>query len=197
MNNEIEAQFLDIDKDEIRKKLRSLGAECKKPEVLMKRVVFDLGEHCFARVRDEGNRIVMTYKNVSDDTSIMGTKEVNVEVDDYDKAILFLQSCGLRLKATQETYRESWKLDDIEFDIDTWPWIPTFLEIEGPSEQKVWETAKMLGLDRKKAKFGSVDSTYHHYYGVDMDIVNLHTPVITFECERPDWAKEEKFKKKN
>ncbi len=39
MNNEIEAQFLDINKDEIREKLVGIGAKCEKPEVLMQRVV--------------------------------------------------------------------------------------------------------------------------------------------------------------
>ena len=91
MKNEIEAQFLDIDKDDIRSKLKEIGANLEKPEVLMRRVVFYTGEHSFARVRDEGDKIVMTYKNVSDDHSILGTKEVNIEVNDYDDAILFFE----------------------------------------------------------------------------------------------------------
>ena len=54
MKNEIEAQFLDINKDELRAKLKEMGAKLVKPEVLMRRVVFDLGPNMFARVRDEG-----------------------------------------------------------------------------------------------------------------------------------------------
>ena len=50
MNNEIEAQFLDINKDEVRKKLTEIGAKLVKPEVLMRRFVFDTGPHSFARV---------------------------------------------------------------------------------------------------------------------------------------------------
>ena len=78
---------------------------------------------------------------------------------------------------------------EVELCIDTWPWIPTFLEIEGPSEKVVWDTAKKLGLKKEKAKFGSVDTTYEHYYGVDPDIVNLHTPKILFDMDPPEWAK--------
>ena len=48
MNNEIEAQFLDIDKDKIRTRLKESGARLEKPEVLMKRVVFYTGEHSFS-----------------------------------------------------------------------------------------------------------------------------------------------------
>ena len=188
MNNEIEAQFLDINKDEIRKKLRKAGANLEKPEVLMRRVVFDTGPHSFARVRDEGDKIVMTFKNVADDHSILGTKEVNIIVNDYDDAILFLRGCGLEIKAHQETRREIWMLGEVEICIDTWPWIPTFIEIEGPTEDSVWSTAEKLGLDRKMAKFGSVDTTYQHYYGVEPDIINLHTPKILFDMTPPEWV---------
>ena len=194
MNNEIEAQFLDIDKDKMREKLKAVGAECKKPEVLMRRTVFYTGEHSFARVRDEGaGKIVMTYKNVFDDNSILGTKEVNVTIDDYENGILLLKSCGLKVKAEQESYREKWVLDlgegEVEICIDTWPWIPTFIEIEGPSEKQVWEVAEKLGFDKSQAKFGSVDTTYQYYYGVDTDTVNLHTPEILFDMDPPEWVK--------
>lgn len=191
MKNEIEAQFLDINKDDVRLKLREIGAELKKPEVLMRRVVFYTGEHSFARVRDEGDKIVMTYKNVRDDYSILGTKEVNVEVSDYDDAILFLEGCGLKIKARQETKREIWKLGEAEICIDTWPWIPTFTEIEGPTEDSVWQTANKLGFQKEQAKFGSVDTTYQHYYGIETDTVNLHTPEILFNMEPPEWAKKD------
>ena len=188
MQNEIEAQFLNIKKSEIREKLKNAGGKCLKPEIKMKRVIFDAGEHQFIRVRDEGDKIVMTYKNVKNDKDILGTKEVNLVVNDYDKAIEFMKGTHLEIKAHQETLREEWKLNGCEICIDTWPWIPSFVEVEGPSEEKVWETAKMLGLEKSQAKFGSVDSTYNIYYGVDCDEVNLKTPVITFDCELPKWV---------
>ena len=190
MKNEIEAQFLDINKDEMRVKLKEIGAKCVKPEVLMRRVVFYTGPHSFARVRDEGGgKIVMTYKNVSDDKSILGTKEVNLEIDNYEDGVLFLRGCGLEEKAEQESYRETWEFGDVEICIDEWPWIPPFIEIEAPSEELVWDTAKKLGFNKSQAKFGSVDTTYQKYYGIDTDIVNLHTPKILFDMEPPAWAK--------
>lgn len=188
MNNEIEAQFLNIDKNEMRKKLEAAGGKLVQKEIKMKRVIFDAGKHQFVRVRDEGNKIVMTYKNVSDDKSILGTKEVNVVVDDYDRAVELMKGTHLPIKAHQETLREEWEINGCEICLDTWPWIPSFIEIEGPSEEKVWETAKLLGLKKDTAKFGSVDSTYNFYYGVECDEVNLRTPVITFECEPPKWV---------
>ena len=189
MKNEIEAQFLDIDKDSMRAKLKEIGAVLKRPEVMMRRVVFNIDEHSFARVRDEGDRITMTYKNVSDEDSILGTKEANVEVSDYDDAILLLEGCGLKIKARQETKREIWKYGEAEISIDTWPWLPTFMEIEGPSEDSVWKTVEKLGLKKSQAMFGSVDKKYEHYYGVAVDVVNAHTPEILFDMDPPEWVK--------
>lgn len=193
MNNEIEAQFLDINKEIIREKLKKVGAKLVKPEVLMRRIIFDIGKREYARVRDEGGgKIVMTYKKINNEKSILGTKEINVVIDDYKNGIELLKACGLEPKAEQESYRETWTFGDVEICIDTWPWIPTFLEIEGPSEKSVWDTAMKLNLDKATAKFGSVDTTYQHYYDVDTDTVNLKTPKIMFDMEPPEWAKSRK-----
>ena len=82
-----------------------------------------------------------------------------------------------------------WKYKDAEICIDTWPWIPTFVEIESPTEESVWSTADELGLDKTRAKFGSVDTTYQHYHGVDPNVVNLQTPEISFDITPPEWVK--------
>lgn len=106
MNLEIEATFLEIDKTELRAKLEAIGARLVRPEILMRRVVFDVSKHAFARVRDEGDRIMLTYKNHHDNT-LTGTEEINVEVSDYDATIAILKACGLYAKSDEDSYRES------------------------------------------------------------------------------------------
>lgn len=189
MNNEIEAKFVNINKDEMRAKLKAAGAEMQYPERLMRRKVFDTGPNTFARVRDEGGRIVMTYKNFIDGNSIMGVKEVNLIVNDYDDAVNFLLGCGLRLKSEEESYRELWLLDGTEVTIDTWPWLPTYTEIEGHSEEDVWATAEKLGFKKENAIFGGVDDIYNYHYGVDQDIINSKTPLKSFAMDPPEWVK--------
>lgn len=189
MKNEIEAKFLDIDKDSMRKRLKKAGAVLEKPEILMQRTVFDTGKDSFARVRDEGDKIVVTYKRITDRHSMLGVKEVNIEVNDYDDTILLLCGCGLKIKARQETKREIWKLGEVEICIDTWPWIPTFIEIEGPSEESVWDAVAKLGLKKEDATIGGVPVAYRHYFGVEPDVVNFHTPEILFDIEPPEWVK--------
>lgn len=184
MNLEIEATFIEINKDELRAKIKSLGGKLLQPETLMRRVVFDTGEHSFVRVRDEGNKIVITYKYVHE-TSLLGTEEINLEVNDYDSAVAFLKKIGLKPKADQETLREEWELDGVELDIDTWPWLPTYVEIEGSSAEAVEAVVEKLGFDMKNAHYGSVDEIYKLYYDVTNDDIN-YCPEIKF-TNTPDW----------
>lgn len=177
MNKEIEATFLDIDKNEYRAKLKKAGAKMIHPEVLMRRTVFDAGPGSFLRVRDEGQKIVMTYKNI-EKLSLDGVNEVNVEVDSYENTITLLTAAGLKVKALQATLREKWVLGDVEITLDTWPALPPYTEIEGPSAKKVKDIAGKLGFSMDDALYGSVDEIYHHYYGVDQNDVNYCPEIV-------------------
>lgn len=179
MKLEIEATFLEINKDELRAKLRAAGAKLVQPEILMRRVVFDISKHAFARVRDEGNRIVLTYKNHHDNT-LTGTEEINVEVSDYDDTIAILKASGLHAKSDEDSYRESWELDGVEIDIDTWPWIPSYVEIEGATPTAVEAISAKLGFNMQNAIIGSVDEVYKLYYDVANDDINFDLPEIKF-----------------
>lgn len=185
MNLEIEATFINIDKDALRAQIKKAGGKLLQKETLMRRTIFELPGTQFARVRDEGNCITMTYKNV-DNTSLSGTKEINLKVNDYDAAVEFMVACGIELKAHQETLREEWELDGVECDIDTWPWLPTYVELEGPSEGAVTAVAHKLGFDMANAHYGSVDDIYMLYYDItSTDVIN-RCPEIKF-TPVPEW----------
>lgn len=184
MKPEIESTFVNINKDQLRDQLRAAGATLIQPETLMRRTIFDIDEHSFARVRDEGNRITMSYKHL-DSLTLSGMKEICLEVNDFDEAINFVKALGLKPKAEQETYREEWKLGNVEIDIDTWPWIPSYVEIEGPDEDSVKATASRLGFDMADALYGSVDQVYNLYFDVTRHDIN-YCPEIKF-TDIPDW----------
>ena len=181
---EIEATFININKDQLRAQLKELGAKLLQPETLMRRTIFNIDDHSFVRVRDEGNRITMSYKRL-DALSLSGMKEICLDVNNYDDAINFVKICGLQPKAVQETLREEWELDGVELDIDTWPWLPTFVEIEGPIETAVKTVAEKLGLEMSDALYGSVDEVYKNYYDVTSQDIN-YCPEIKF-TDAPNW----------
>lgn len=59
-----------------------------------------------------------------------------------------------------------------EIELDTWPWIPNFVEIESTSEAELKTAAELLGLDYSKALHGSVETAYKAVYDVTEDEVN-------------------------
>ncbi|MFA6095950.1 MAG: class IV adenylate cyclase [Candidatus Paceibacterota bacterium] len=188
METEIEAKFPDIDANALRGKLKELGATREHPEVLMKRKTFDFPDRKkmkgWVRVRDEGNKITLSYKQL-DDWSLHGTKESTVTVSNFEDTCKILLSIGLEQKSYQETKREKWKYKDVEVTIDTWPWVPTFVEIEGSSEELVRRVAEDLGLDWGDALHGSVEPIYQmHYDFTDEEIDGWKS--ITF-VPPPDW----------
>lgn len=189
MQPEIEATFIDIDKDNLREKLRAAGAKLIQSETLMKRTIFNLGEKAFVRVRDEGNKITLSYKQL-DSLTLSGMKEVCLEVNDYDKAVEFVKACGFEAKAIQETYREEWELEGVEITIDTWPWIPSYSEIEGSSEENVKAIAEKLGFDMEDAHYGSACEIYQVYYDVTAHDINF-CPEIKF-TEVPEWLEKKR-----
>lgn len=186
---EYEATFADIDKERVRQSLKRAGAKLVKPEFLQKRTVFFLPEgydtpEAWARVRDEGDRITMSYKYVAGGT-IEGQREVEVVVNDFQKAVELLEAVGCRQKAYQESKRERWLLDGVEVVIDEWPFLEPLVEIEGENEQAVKKVARKLGFDYSQAIFDSVDFLYQREYGVSRDIINNKTPRIVFNEENP------------
>lgn len=192
MKTEIEAKFLHVDPDDIRRRLEKVGAMCKQPMQTMRRVVFDnefMNEkNGFVRIRDEGHRIAMTYKQY-DERSLTGAKEIEFTVSDYDAAVDFMKAIGIEPKSTQEARREIWQKDDVEIVIDEWPWIDPFIEIEAPTEVKVKETAKALGFDWNEAAFGDIMTAYRAEYpkmGTDWKDMVYNLPMVRFGDPKPD-----------
>ena len=174
MKLEIEAVFCDIDKATLRDKLKTLGATLKIPERKMIRTVFHLPDerpHSFVRVRDEGDKIVLTFKEVHDGIAT-GTKEINIVVNDYAATVEMLRELGLHEKSYEESLRETWELDGAEIDIDTWPWLPPYVEVEGTSVENMTAVSEKLGFDMKDALYGSVGLVYEKYYDISQDDLN-------------------------
>jgi adenylate cyclase class 2 len=188
MEIEYEATFTNINKEEIRAKLKKVGAELVRPEFLQKRVTFsppiDGVKGQWLRVRDEGDKITMSYKIV-DGNEIHNQKEVCLVVDSFEQAELFLLSIGAKKKSYQETKRELWLLNSVEITIDEWPYLEPFVEVEGKSEQAVKDVSVKIGFLWNDAKFCAVGTLYSKKYGIPEDQINNQTPEITFKKPNP------------
>lgn len=169
MKTEYEVRVLEIDKDDLIRKLESLNAT-KVGEFNQKRYVYDTipkENGKWIRLRTNGKETTLTFKDVTSD-KIDGTKEVEIEVSDLELTNEFLNKIGFFSKAYQENNRIRYILDDVELDIDSWPLIPTYLEIEGKDENSVLDMIEKLELDKSKVTSLDVQSVYEKFYNIDI-----------------------------
>ncbi len=185
MKTEIEAKFLDVDFDDVRRRLTLLGAICEQPMLLMRRVIFDIPHSPnkgfdFVRVRDQGDKVTLTYKHFHDENAISGARELETTVGDFDTTIDMLKTFGLEYKSHQETRRETWRLATAEIVLDEWPWLNPYIEIEADSEPVVKQVAKDLGFAWQDAVFGPAPQAYQVQYpdGDASQLINI--PRVAF-----------------
>ncbi|MDP2676064.1 MAG: CYTH domain-containing protein [bacterium] len=168
---EIELTYINIDKNEIEKKLIELGGR-KIGDYHYRRIVFDYPDFrldkqaAWVRLRDESDKITLAFKqrlgeNLRDKLDgDEGMYERETIVKDFDATREILLKIGLIEKMYQENKRTRYILDGVEYDIDTWPLLDPYLEIEGPSWDKVYETVEKLGLKKEDGKKFSTNQIY-------------------------------------
>ncbi len=169
MHTEYEVRILEIDYKDIIKKLEKIGAKFKW-DCIQKRYVYDFvpkQENKWIRLRTDGKKTTLAIKNIAS-SQIDGTQEIEIEVDNFERCNLILKELGYTPKAYQENRRIQYDLNGVEIDIDFWPLIPTYLEIEGPSEQAVYDILNILGYKKENATSLNVMSIYKQY-GYDLD----------------------------
>lgn len=164
MNIEYEVRLLEVDVDKFIKGLKQVGAEFQWDR-LQKRYVYDFKpkeDGKWIRLRTNGEETTLTIKNVTS-TKIDGTEELEIEVDDFEKCNLILGELGYIPKGYQENRRVRYLLNGVEIDIDFWPLIPTYVEVEGKNEEEVYEVLELLGYEKKDVTSMDVDSIYQKY----------------------------------
>lgn len=171
MAKECEVTLLEID-DNFEKKILGLGAKLVSDSI-QKRYVYDVkpvSPNKWIRLRTNGEKTTLTIKEVEDKNAIGGTEEIEITVDSFDEANNFLESLGYESRNYQENYRKMYKLNDVEISIDSWPLIPTYVEIEGKNEQTVLDTLELLGYTEKDYTTLDVVSIYKLY---NIDVMKI------------------------
>ena len=188
MDTEFEAKFYPVNKDEYRKKLKTIGAKLAIPERKMVRIVADidknpqLAKSGYIRIRDEGNVVRLSLKmTASWEGKISDQKEVDVEVSDFEKTKTILEASGVSFNRRQENLREEWEYGGAQITIDSWPGLDIYSEIEADSEEKVKEIALLLRLDWDKKIIVPAADIYARVYGISIDEVLEKISFITFE----------------
>lgn len=174
MHTEYEVRILNIDVEEVKRRLDNIGAKFEWDR-LQQRYVYDFIPKIpgkWIRLRTNGDKTTLTIKNLVS-SRVDGTQELEIEVDDFDRTNLILKELGYEAKGYQENRRIQYTYNGVEIDIDYWPLIPTYVEIEGPSEEVVYKTVEALGFRKDNCTSRDVEGVYLDY-GYDLaTIYNL------------------------
>lgn len=144
---EFEYKFINIDLDSIIKKLEELGAVFKFD------TVYKIYNHDRIewrpfqgrlRLREGNGKVTMAYKAKQEDGF---DSEVEFEIEDIEKAHELVNAIGIPLKRFEQKRRISYELDGVSIDIDFWPDIDPYIEIEADSEDEIRTIVEKLGLD--------------------------------------------------
>lgn len=174
MHTEYEVRILEINKEELIEKLNKLGAK-KIDEFDYKRRVYNFNpavDYKWIRLRTDGNKTTLTIKKI-EKLSIDGTKEMEIEVSDFEETNNILQELGYKSHTYQENKRIRYVLNDVELDIDTWPYIPTYLEIEGKDEESVKQMMKLLEVEESQVTTLDVQGVFKEFYNIDIAGVSI------------------------
>lgn len=176
---EYECRILDIDLEKFLSKLESLDAK-DKGERLQQRYISDFNPvdpDSWIRLRTNGEVCTLALKSLKRTDELGNTLEEEVEVSDIDTMNRILKRLGYHHRNYQENIRHSFDLCGVSIDIDSWPLIPTYVEVEGSSEREVYDTLRLLGVDFDQVTTLDVESIYREIYGINIkEIKELRFP---------------------
>jgi adenylate cyclase, class 2 len=145
---EYEAKVLDIDPTAMTNAILAAGGKQVGSTTLQRRHVYDItpgDQSRWIRLRDTGIASTLTVKEIRHD-GIDGTDEIEVGVDSFDATSHLLARLGFTPRSYQENRRTSFTLRGAQLEIDEWPLIPPYLEIEAGSRDDVIKVAAVLDI---------------------------------------------------
>jgi len=162
---ERELKFSQVDHDLLRERLSSLEAERQGTSILENNWLFDRegrltenGSLLRLRVDKRGSR--MTFKGPATyEERVKVRQEIEIGVDDFDRARLILEALGYQAVRRYQKYRENWLLGSVSISLDHTP-IGDFAEFEGEGCERV---AHRSGFDPEDAERRDYLRLYEDY----------------------------------
>lgn len=169
---ELEVKVLNIDKEEIEKKLIAIGAVLVKDENQIN-YRFDTDDYYLKKTYDGYLRIritddilsgesksTMTFKKNLKRDSLRINEEINTDLSNWENAAKIIGLLGYKQKRPGYKHRRSYMYENILFEIDTWDeetYAKPYLEIEVSSSEELEKAIRILNLDRSQITSKSID----------------------------------------
>lgn len=133
----------------------------------------------YLRLRQEAQRseLILKSRSSKNQLNVKVERELSVPVDpaEWDEIRELLRVAGLERVVIQEKHRTSFVLDSltVRYDIDTWPGIPTYLEVEATNKARIKMGLSVLGFSMKHATSMTGKGVFEKY---NVDPSNLVFP---------------------
>ena len=114
----------------------------------------------------------LTIKHIlkNDNSGIQQMKETEILVNSLEETNELLENLGFSYRSYQEKKRIKYILNEHEIDIDTWPKLPTYFDVEGKNKKDLENLLNLLGYSFEEAVSCTVDEIYQT---IGMDINNM------------------------
>jgi adenylate cyclase class 2 len=111
-----------------------------------------------------GRRVLATHR----EHDVAAVEEVEVEVADFDGGKALLAALGYFPKNYQEKRRTRYAYHErVLVDVDEWPLIPAYAEIEAPTVEEIFEVGRLIGAKAEDFCSMNADDVFTHY-GLNM-----------------------------
>jgi adenylate cyclase class IV len=171
---EIVIQNKNIPMHELREKISSIGGKIVQKESIYYHIVYVhpyRKNKDFIRLRNEGNRVTLTYKIHNHKFPV----EHEIIVNNLNEGNNILKLLGCKYKYECHKLREVWELDGCkEIVFDTYPGIETFAELECDSIKDILIILQKLNLDTNLDKYERIriNKYYNKKYGINKQSKN-------------------------
>ena len=121
------------------------------------------------RLRQSNDKVELTLKHIyeKNNESIQKVKEFEVNTSNLEETNLILENIGIVRRNYQEKIRHSYTYKTAEIELDEWPMLKPYMEIECDDENVIQEIIDLLDLNDKEIVSLNTEQLYKRE-GIDV-----------------------------
>ena len=130
---------------------------------------FEINPNKWVRLRKSNDKVELTVKHIYDKNNdkIQKVKEFEIQVSDLDETNKLLEEVGLVRRNYQEKIRYSYVYKSAEIELDIWPNLEPYMEIECDDATVIDEIVSLLEFDDKRIVSMNTEGLYREK-GIDI-----------------------------
>ena len=181
--HDVRIKILDVDPKDIDERLSKSGARKIFNRLMTRTLMFDhqtlrlRNTGRVLRLRQVGKKVFLSIKSGGDgapESRFQKVYESELELNDFNQAFSLFESLGFTAFRYQEKLRTGYTTSrGVHIELDEFPKIPSYIEIEGPTEDVVNDCVLQIGYSPNDIVRMSATEVLRHYGVKDVDIVRF------------------------